>query len=278
MNALLFYSLFFTWLHTSDVAPAASTGVDRCHIRECLCEVRPGPRPSARVHRETEERSISVYFEEDQYILDAEQRYKLSQFFGQFDRGSNSASIIGHTDGCGSFEYNKKLSSKRAEEVFYIAREFLSTSSIGRISGGEKSDGHLAEARRVDIVVHTHRRVTTAIEKVPADFYLIDASGSMWDGYRDWNDVVNASVKPNSRVFLSIIDGCRDGRYMGDVRPHGGTEIWWSYWNIIDEMSPGESLLIISDFDSQVPLSSREAMRIREKVRQAGISVRTLSP
>jgi|TARA_R110000824_G_scaffold274083_1_gene462788 hypothetical protein len=277
MYALFLYSIIFSWIFASDIAPAA-TGVDRCDIRECLCEVLPGPRPSAKVQEEVEERIISVYFEEDQYILYPGQRNELSQFFAQFERGSNRASIIGRTDGCGSFEYNKELSSKRAEEVFLIAKRFLNPASVGRISGGEKSDGHLAEARRVDVVVHTHRRVTTAIEKIPADYYLIDASGSMWDGYRDWNDVVNASVKPNSRVFLSIVNGCRNGRYMGDVRPHGGTEIWWSYWNIIDKMDAGETLLIVSDFESQVPLSGEESRRIREKVRQAGIIVRSISP
>jgi len=227
---------------------------------------------------EIEERTMSVFFEEDKYSLSKDQLYRISQFFAQFRGGTNSASIIGYTDGCGSYEYNKDLSAQRAEEVFSIASNFLNENTIGRISGGEKSNGHLDEARRVDVVVHTQRRVTTAIEKIPADFYLIDASGSMWDGYEDWNDVVNASVKPNSKVFLSIIDGCRNGKYMADVRPHGGTEIWWSYWNIIDRMKPGQTLLIVSDFESQVPLSSREAWRIREKVRQAGIIVRSISP
>jgi hypothetical protein len=282
MNALLPYFLFlnifiFSGLYTDSKANA-STGADRCHLRACLCEVRPGPKVSLKIHKEIEERIFSIYFEEDQYILHPEQKDKLNRFLAQFKQRSNNASIIGYTDGCGSFEYNKELSSKRAEEVYLVARNFLRPSSIGRISGGESSHGHLAEARRVDVVVHTHKRITTAIEKIPADYYLIDASGSMWNGYRDWNDIINASVKPNSRVFLSIMNGCRNGRYMRDVRPQGGTEIWWSYWNIIDKMKTGEVLLIVSDFESQVPLSAREAYWIKEKVRKAGITVYSIMP
>ena len=282
MNSLLPYFLLFivcifSGFYANNQA-YASTGADRCYIRACLCEVRPGSNVSSKTHIETKKRVFSIYFKEDQYILNPKQKDGLSKFLAQFKQKSNKASIIGYTDGCGSFEYNKKLSSKRAEEVYSIARKFLRSSSIERISGGENSRVHLAEARRVDIVIHTHKRITTAIEKIPADYYLIDASGSMWSGYRDWNDIINASVKPNSRVFLSIVRGCRNGRYMRDVRPQGGTEIWWSYWNIIDKMKPGETLLIVSDFQSQVLLSPREASWFKEKVRKAGITVYSIIP
>lgn len=277
MRTLILSSFMLSWFYTSDITPASTTGVDRCHIDNCLCEVRPGPRATA-MREEIRKRSLSLFFREDQYILSKEQREEARLFFSKFENGSSTASIIGYTDGCGSFEYNKILSSKRAEEVFGIARNHLRASAIGRISGGEKSKGHLGEARRVDIIVHTRGRVTTAIEKIPADYYLIDASGSMWGKYRNWNDVISVSVKPNSKVFLSITGGCRDGQYMSDVRPHGGTEIWWSYWNIIDKMNQGETLLIVSDFKSQVPLSSRESFRIKEKAREAGVSVSAFTP
>jgi outer membrane protein OmpA-like peptidoglycan-associated protein len=275
--SLMFYSLVFSGLSASNQAHA-STSADRCYIRECLCEVRPGPKLSARIHKKVVKRAISIFFKEDQYILDAKQKSELNNFFSKFKQGNNRASIIGYTDGCGSFAHNKKLSSKRAEEVFLIAKNYLSPSHIGRISGGENSHEHLAGARRVDVIVHTHKRITTAIEKIPADYYLIDASGSMWNNYRDWNDIINASVKPNSRVFLSMTTGCRNGQRMIRVKPQGGTEIWWSYWHVIEMMKPGETLLIVSDFQSQVPLSAREAYWIKEKVRKAGITVYSIMP
>ncbi len=56
-----------------------------------------------------------------------------------------------------SYEYNKDLSAQRAEEVFSIASNFLNENTIGRISGGEKSNGHLDEARRVDVLVWSNQ-------------------------------------------------------------------------------------------------------------------------
>ena len=119
---------------------------------------------------------------------------------------------------------------------------------IDTISGGERSAGHSSDVRRVDVVVHTSSRLTTKIDKIPADYYLIDASGSMWsNGWTKWSDVVNASVKPGSKIYLSIMSGCRNGQSISSVRPQGGTEIWWSYWMLLDKMSPGQTLAIISE-------------------------------
>ena len=282
MNSLLPYFLLFSVLILSNLLPEsqaqASTRNERCYIQNCMCEVRPGTRVSEKTHNSITKRSLSIFFKEDQYVLDSGQIERLSSFFSKFKKSKNQASIIGYADGCGSFSYNKELSSKRAKEVFLIAKNYIRPSYIERISGGENSREHLAGARRVDIIVHTHKRVTTAIEKVPADYYLIDASGSMWSSYRDWNDIINASVKPNSRVFLSMTKGCRNGQRMISVRPQGGTEIWWSYWHVVEKMKPGETLLIISDFQSQIPLSAREAYWIKEKVRKAGIIVYSIVP
>ena len=62
------------------------------------------------------------------------------------------------------------------------------------------------------------------------------------------------------------------------LSPSGGTEIWYSYWKVLDYMKPGQTLLIISDFQSTVPLSNRERKMIEDKVRQKGISVKTARP
>ena len=120
--------------------------------------------------------------------------------------------------------------------------------------------------------------MTNEIERIPADFYLIDASGSMWNSQARWSDVVSASLKPNSRIFLSMVSGCRYGQPIGSVLPSGGTEIWYSYWRILDKMSPGQTLLIVSDFRSTVPLTSREYNMIANKARERGVRVITVRP
>lgn len=265
--------------------PAAFSGptfvdnsVDRCvYVKDCLCRVVPGPARTGYTHTVRGSRRFSIYFEEDKFLLSTKQEVELSKFFARVPGGS--VSVIGYTDGCGSFEYNRKLSETRGK---IVAAAIGRTSRARRVTykvGGENSSGHLAEARRVDVIVHTSATLTTKIDKIPADFYLFDASGSMWGGgYRKWEDVVNASIKPGGKVYLSIMSGCRDGRAMADITPQGGTEIWWSYWVLLDKMKPGQKLVIISDFDSNVALTSREAALINDKVREKQVSVVLLRP
>lgn len=256
----------------------ASSGEDRCYIKECLCQVRLKKKSSKNTKSILETKSISIFFEENKYSLNPHQEKQLTDFLSLFAKKGHKASIIGYTDGCGSKEHNKKLSRDRARQVYLRAKSFLKSYSVGLISGGEISKEHTASARRVDVIIHSKNKLVTAIEKIPSDFYLIDASGSMWTSYDNWNHIMSASLKPNSKVFLSITNGCKNGMYMSNVRPRGGTEVWWSYWNIIDKMKPGESLLIISDFESQVPLSSREHRWFVRKIKDAGIIVRSIRP
>ena len=131
----------------------------------------------------------------------------------------------------------------------------------------------LQEARRIDISVHTTRRITTAIDKIPADVYLIDASGSMWPEWRRWTDVVNASYKPGSRIYVSMTTGCRTNQTLNSIRPQGGTEIWYAYYMLLDRMQPGETLAIISDFQSDIPLRAWERRLLDAKVAERGVNV-----
>ena len=247
-------------------------GQDRCVLRDCLCEVRPSPVYTSSRNVEISRR-LSIYFEEDSWNISDNDRDKIINFFNYY--GNTRYSIIGYTDGCGSTQYNSVLARNRARE---ISRYKPSGASSTIISGGEISSGHSREARRVDIIVKSRRRLTNEIERIPADFYLIDASGSMWNSHARWSDVVSASLKPNSRIFLSMVSGCRYGQPIGSVLPSGGTEIWYSYWKILDKMSPGQTLLIVSDFRSTVPLTSREYNMIANKARERGVRVITVRP
>lgn len=270
MYALLLYSIISPMIWSTDISFA--DGQDRCTLRECLCEVRPSPI-SNQHRREAESRKLSVYFEEGSYEIRESDKSRIREFFSS-NRGA-SYSIIGYTDGCGTAESNNTLGRYRASEIKALTP---SGTSARVISGGEVSSSHAQESRRVDIIALSSRRVTREIERIPADFYLIDGSGSMWSGHARWSDVISASVKPRSRIFLSMINGCRDGQTIGSVIPRGGTEIWYSYYKILDKMSPGQTLLIVSDFESTYPLTSREHRVITDKVRERGVRVITISP
>jgi uncharacterized protein (DUF2249 family) len=61
------------------------------------------------------------------------------------------------------------------------------------------------------------------------------------------------------------------------VSPSGGTEIWYAYWYILDKMKPGQTLVIISDFDSTHPLQPWEKASIEKKARAKNIKVKAIS-
>ena len=144
---------------------------------------------------------------------------------------------------------------------------------------GEIVNGHSNSARRVDIMATSSVRLMAPPPKITADFYLIDGSGSMAGG--DWQRYVRSISyhRPtNSRVFVSTTSCVRRGKNLNSLDPFGGTEIWYSYWTILDHMSQGDSLVIISDFDSTFPLLPHEDRIIRQKVSETGVTVRTIRP
>jgi hypothetical protein len=186
-------------------------------------------------------------------------------------------SIIAYTDGCGSMEYNTALARRRLTTAIQEIDGIFPVNHT-LIHPEASHECPLPSARRVDAVVHTERRLTTVIDKIPADVYLIDASGSMWEGWRQWTDVINASYKPGGRIYVSMTRGCRTGQILNNVRPQGGTEIWYSYWRVLDFMKSGETLAIISDFQSDISLTQAEHQVITAKVREKDIRVIVVRP
>ena len=53
----------------------------------------------------------------------------------------------------------------------------------------------------------------------------------------------------------------------------GGTHIWYSFWNLIDKMTPGSSVTIVSDFQTPIALNASEWSRIRAKLATKGIKL-----
>ena len=250
----------------------ASTGKDRCSTRDCMCRVTGAS--TSYYPRDINSNRISLFFSEGSHELGESQTRVLNQFIQKFNGTSHNVSILGYADGCGGAQYNLDLSSRRAREIKSLIRSYSSYPKVFYF--GENSSGHNPESRRVDVIVHSEGSIAQRIERIPADFYLLDASGSM--STETWKKLILASKKPNSQVWVSQMSGCYSGQNINGIRPGGGTEIWWAYWTIIDKMSPGQTLLIISDFNSNYPLTRREHYLIEQKVRSAGIRVLTISP
>ena len=72
--------------------------------------------------------------------------------------------------------------------------------------------------------------------------------------------------------------GCYNGQILDSISPQGGTEIWYSYYTVINRMRDGETLLIISDFDSNYRIQQWERNIIAEIVRRKNLTIYTVSP
>tara|TARA_Y100001970_G_scaffold293059_2_gene437480 strand:- start:4338 stop:5153 length:816 start_codon:yes stop_codon:yes gene_type:complete len=256
----------------------ADSARDRCLVRDCLCSVRPGPAPEPVTSTRNVSRAGSVYFSHNSDELTIDQQQSVSAWLSRVAVGSRSITVFSYTDGLGSAQYNHDLAYRRNQAVRAVLRATNSSLTVRTSIVGEAAEGYDPLSRRVDIIIHTTESLTTKIDKVRADVYLIDASGSMWGAYRNWSDVINASFRPGSRVFLSIMSGCRNGQRIDQVNPQNGTEIWYSYWKVLEGMQPGETLAIISDFQSNHPLSTRERAMIDARVREKNIRVVVIRP
>lgn len=241
-------------------------GASRCEVQHCICKVHPDKRLPAGTPTNDPDRRLSIQFSRDSHSVDSGSRNKISEFKSFFPNAVFT--VIGYTDGCGNLAHNSSLAEKRAKAVKRILGS--STNPIFKPEITSKCD---PAARRVDVVAHTKNRMTTILDKIPADVYLIDASGSMWSQWRNWSDVISASFNPGSRIYLSKTVACRDGQKISEVAPSGGTEIWYSYWKVLDYMKEGETLLIISDFKSDIPLTQRESITIENKVAAKKVKV-----
>ena len=251
-----------------------SGAADRCSVRDCTCRVVRGNQPSPPIVTISDEHTHHVYFEEDEFDLEESQLLEIRTFSSTYTRAAEvEITLVGYADGCGSPQENSVLSSNRARVVTQQIKRVLPRARITFRGAGEISAGHDPKSRRVDILVETKSNLELSIAKVDADVYLIDASGSLWGGWDGWRNIINSSFRPGSRIYVSKMHNCRNGMSIDAVSPGGGTEIWWSYWTVLDNMRPGETLAIISDFDSNYPLQDWEHRAIERKVREKGVRV-----
>ena len=250
---------------------SSNGGASRCETKDCLCKVRPEKKLLVGSPAKLPDRRTSVYFGEGSSKSTISEKRRLEDFAKSFP--NSSFTIIGYTDGCGNLKHNEVLAERRVKAVKGFFSKDMLPKMTATIFKPEITSECDASSRRVDIVAHTKSRITTIIDKIPADVYLIDASGSMWSNWRQWTDLISVSFKPNSRVFLSKTNNCSNGASLNSIQPGGGTEIWYSYWRVLDYMKQGQTLLIVSDFHSDIPLTRRESITIEQKVSEKGVKV-----
>lgn len=237
----------------------------RCETADCLCKTYSN---STNYYPVIKSRRMSLFYKEGEYKLSVEQQISLERFLkGQ--KIESPINIVGYTDGCGLPSHNIALGSLRAREV--IDKINASVKGVKTIPSTDGYIHHSSNSRRVDVTVSSSDPFVRRIEENPADFYLLDASGSM--SIEKWKKIISALKKPGAQVWVTKMMNCYSGQNLNEIKPEGGTEIWWAYWHMLDKMKPGQTLMIISDFRSNFPLSISESNRITEKVKMKDIRV-----
>jgi uncharacterized protein (DUF2249 family) len=248
----------------------ASIHPSRCSYEDCVCKVEIPPYTPVYKDKNIIT-STSVYFEEDKFLTPQGQAEKI-KYFLEHNKDTSEIFILGYTDGCGSYQYNRVLSKKRAREALRQTRLFGYRGKVIQAGMSEITSTHEPKARRADIISSKNLVFKVPPPNLVADVYLLDASGSISD-YSSWVNVISANKKRNSRLYISYTQRCKDGTNALDIRPNGPTEVWWSYWQTLDKMKPGQTLIILSDFNSRIPLTSREHTRLTQKAQQRGVKV-----
>ena len=241
---------------------ANASAADRCAAKHCTCFVVP-ERSQYKSNASHRRDYISIYFEEDIYALNKEQIALIKEFVS---RGI-AYEVVAYTDGCADYQHNIGLAKNRLRSV---------QRQIGKVSYQtivpEESAYHSPRSRRVDIYRITDTSIAGAISRVKADVYLLDASGSM-AGAKAWRDIISASFKPSSKVYVSKMSDCYNGQRLNSVPYGGGTEIWYSYWWVLKRMKPGQSILVVSDFNSNYALTPSESSLLESLAKEKNITV-----
>ena len=282
LKFLVFLFAFFGCIEKSDPGnldyePVSSIEIEeltvnpsRCSYEDCLCSVKiPQYDP---VFKSTEfKTSTSIYFKEAEFSTGEDDDAIVFDFMSK-NQDAEKIFILGYTDGCGDYFYNQALSKQRAKEALRLVRKAGFRRKVIYAGMSELTSTHEPMARRSDIISSKNLVYRVPPPNLIADVYLLDASGSM-DDYDEWVNIIAANKKPGSRLYISYTLSCSNGTPAQEVRPGGATEIWWSYWQTLDKMTIGQTLIILSDFNSRYPLTSRDHDRLTQKAKNKGVKV-----
>ena len=246
-------------------------GAQRCVAQDCTCRVNMSTVP--RLPRASLD-STEIFFNEDESHVDDSDADRILRFLDG-NRSSTRFTIVGYTDGCGQSLYNYSLANRRAQSTSRFLRSQRSRSFVTTRAVSELSPGHDSSARKAEIVNTLDFYDSLNLR---ADYYLVDASGSMSSVYDNWIKAIRKQMKSTSKIYVSRRSYCRNGQSALDISPGGATEIWYSLWHVLNLMPSNSTLIVVSDFQSSVPLSQRESQIISGIMERKGIHAIGITP
>jgi hypothetical protein len=246
-------------------AANGGNATDRCRAKDCTCVAKEIDNSS----RQSNHNSAEVYFAENSDELDAEAKALILKYLNS---STGPLYISGFTDQCGNEEYNISLSKRRAEAVRYFAQKESGRVRSVMYYGESHSSNHKRSDRKVIISTYSDL-IVRAMDAVKADAYLLDASGSI---SKHWPEIIQYDFPNDAKIYISKMNSCSDGDHLTAITPGGGTEIWYSYYHVIKQMNNGQTLLIVSDFNSNVQLSENDYNTIERIISEKQIVVKII--
>ena len=262
---------------------------NRCRVTHCLCKVRGDvgrnkiPNISEFKNIETASNSrkdlkntsvnkkLTVFFEYDKYNLHSNDRIDISRFV-RTNKFAGGFYLDGHASSAGNAAYNQALSQKRVGSVMGEINKHVNRPIRMRAeSFGERYSSTNDSGKDRKVTITPLNNFIELLDLKKTNYYLIDQSGSMQPF---WDDIQNYKFWSRSvQIYLSTVNYCEQGEHLRQVNSHGGTHIWYSFWNLIDHMTPGSSVTIVSDFMTPVLLTSSEWASLRRKLASKNIKL-----
>ena len=251
-------------------------GQDRCCNTGCVARVTPNKGELVAKIKEKSE-VVEIFFDEGSSTLNESDIVKIQDFLKKNGTKAD-IELIGYADGCGTWSYNKRLSAHRVEAVKKKIMRLNTGVDIKTHAAGELSHGHDPRNRKVHLTLSSNVTLYEPPPKIVGDVYLIDSSGSMaGTKFELYRRSINYHRPPGSLVYIATTACVSSMSSFNSLSPTGGTEIWYSYWYILDKMRPGQTLVIISDFDTTYPLQPWERTAIQKKAQAKKIKVKAIS-
>lgn len=209
----------------------------------------------------TEDNSLSIHFLFDRFALDEWDKDDLRTFAEQINTtvsGQMTLVIEWNADSRGTEDRNNTLSLRRANQVRDFISPLLNEWIEIRVASFwsfyaeplpfDTHEERLAhrEFRSVTLIP-TENMISRALERFPADIYLLDASWSM--SWNSWNAVMNHEYWENSQIFTFTTGnelGCAED--LGTQRVTGSTPLYQSLLELVSNSeNAGRSITLLSD-------------------------------
>lgn len=196
-----------------------------------------------------EKDKLTIYFTTNSDTLQRNDIDILRRFYREHQ---NSKFLVeAYCDPRGDEGFNLELGNKRASGVEQYLHMFNHEAIVRTATYGEskaKGDNlrEYAEDRKA-IIILDGNVFGRGLDVLPADYYLIDGSSSMQG--EKWEVVSTYKYPDKSQRYVFRDSGITPVTSFNGIEPQGGTPLWNSIGQLLNQIETGKSLTVLTDGD-----------------------------